>query len=376
MKKIKLLIPILAGLIVGQIFAEGDRPFTLINTLRFGYDDNVYRQEDAEGSAFVRDTLDFAFNAALSDRTDLVLKSRLIFRTDKENDLYPNLRAVLNHSVSPRLLLRFTEYFKSGTKTTGSRGGRYNYLQNEIGFTSTYVWTEKDRLDMPLSYSIRRHESEVDEDDSTTVLAGIFWERDIRPERTRSSLGLQQRMVDYDKRDSGYDATEAIAELHHTFSQNWQATVKGGLTYIRSDLALLAEKNSRVEPLFRAEVVYSPSPSTRINGSVSQKYRESDARDYVGQSEREYRLGIQHELTAKILAKANLRFLDINYNGQDSDTGGGDKDKNRMDLDFRLAYKVNRINFLEVGVRHNETEYSNSRNWDQNMIDLGWRVHL
>src|SRR6056297_891703 len=122
MKKQKLFIAIFVGLTAGHILAENDRPFSIINTLRVGYDDNVYRTSaNEEESAYIADIIELAFRAALSDRTDLTFKSQFVYRSDDdENNFYPNLYAILTHSVSPRLLLELSNKVQSNSKTTSA----------------------------------------------------------------------------------------------------------------------------------------------------------------------------------------------------------------------------------------------------------------
>ena len=377
MKKRKLLIAILVGLIVGHIFAEGGRPFTLVNTLRFGYDDNIYRRADAESSAYVRDMIDFAFNASLSDRTELVFKSRVEFRSDEEQNIYPNLYVVLSHSVSPRLMLQFTEYFRSGDQSTGATSGRKNYLENKFGVNADYVLTEKDRLQLTYDNMVRRYDSAVDELDVTENSLGMFWAREIIPMRTRSKLGISQRFVDNNNRDSSFDATDMTAMLHHTFNQSWQGTATFGGSYVQTELPGSLEGDSRIEPLVRLGGIYSPSPRTRLNADFNYSYRASDYSTYVGQKEFEFLVGAQHDVTAKILAKALVRFMDIDYDEKDSETGGVRSDEERLDFVAELQYKLNRVNFIELRLTHRETSYdSGSGDWDQNMVDIGWRVEL
>jgi len=431
MKKIKFLMPIVAGLLVGQIFAEGDRPFSIINTIRFGYNDNVNRaQNSPEGSAYIEDVIDFAFNASLSERTDLVVKSQVRLKTDTENNIHPNIYAVLSHSVSPRTLLRVSEYFKSSDKTTGQTGsdGRYNYYDNKLGVVGTYVLSERDRLELSLEHRMRRHDQEIENEDSTTIEGGISWARDIRPQRTRMSLNLRQRRVEYDKRDlvttnsvlsqqvssntiatlveslvydsqnESYDATELTVELSHTFNPEWRASVEAGVTYVQpelrdytermvlssnnvpiatNDVSRTAENEANLNPLFIVGLTYSPSPRTRVTGNFSQRYNESVNNRFSGQTSRAFTLGIQHDVTAKLMAKATARKLYTEYDENDNNAGTGRSDEERLDLDFRLTYKLNRINFLEMGVKHSEKTYDDGDgDWEQNMIDVGWRVEL
>ncbi len=378
MNKMKLLIPILTGLIVGQIFAEGERPFSIINTLRVGYDDNLYRTAGGTGgSAYIRDTIDFAFNAALSDRTDLVLKSQLNLRTDRENDFYPNLYAVLSHSVSPRLLLQLSEKLISRDRTTGTSGGRQKYYQNDLGLVSTYIVNEKDRIEASVNHGFQRNDSTIEDLDYTMVGAGVAWSRDIRPQRTRSKLALHHSMLEYDNRDTSYDSTDVSLEVNHTFNQSWQGTVMGGITYLQPDFGALADSRSDMAPLFSLAATYSPSPRTRFTGRFSQKYGVSANSSYGARNTQEYLLGVQHDVTAKILAKLTLRFVDSQYDAGDNETGGGKSDEERMDLIAEFRYKINRLNSLELRLKHSEKTYSTgAADWDQNMVDLGWRVEI
>jgi len=380
MKKRKLIIPIFAGLIVGQIFAEGSRPFSLSNTIRLGYTDNVYRQADGESSAYVEDILDLAFNASFSDRTDLVVKSQLRLRSDKELTVYPNLYAVLSHSVSPRLMFRFSEYLKSGDRTDGRQveDDKNDYYMNNLGVVSTYVLTEKDRLEFSLDHQMSRYSEEMEIDDATTIGAGISWAREIRPHRTSAALSLRQSWTEYENRDSSYEQTDLWTGLNHTFNQQWQGRINGGVSYIAPDFGSSAETDSTLNPLFNAGLTYLPSPRTRLTGDFSHKYTMSTYSQYGGQTDSSFILGVQHDVTAKILAKATARFTQTEYDADDKEVGTGeDTTDEYFDLNFRLTYKLNRLNFLELGLRHRDRAYDDGVNdYTENMFDVGWRVEL
>jgi hypothetical protein len=47
-----------------------------------------------------------------------------------------------------------------------------------------------------------------------------------------------------------------------------------------------------------------------------------------------------------------------------------------MDLGLRLSYKLNRIHFLETGIRHSKIDRDAGEDWEQNVVDVGWRVEL
>lgn len=391
MKKKQLLFAVLAGLIFGQLFAEGDRPFTLINTIRVGYDDNVNRDANARSSSYIKDIVELSFRASLTDRTDLMFKSKYTFNSDsEENNFLPNIYAVLSHSVSPRLLLQLTEFYKTGEKTTGNVSGDQEYFENTLTFSPTYVLTPKDRLGFSLSHMIRQHDDLIDDEDVTTVEGGVSWKRELNPQRTRASISLKQRMVEYDNRNSSYDATEFTGEIGHTLNPEWHATVAAGFTHVRPDFPdyfvvsggttnlVNADNSARIEPYFSGGIAYTPSPRTRLTADYSHRYKESENSNFGGQTAQEIRFGAQHDFTAKIMGKLTARFLDTTYDDSDRETDVARSDEERMDLILYFHYKLNRLNFIELNLRHSEKSYSigSGRDWEQNMIDVGWRVEL
>jgi hypothetical protein len=114
-------------------------------------------------------------------------------------------------------------------------------------------------------------------------------------------------------------------------------------------------------------------------------HKASDDTGYGGQNTAELRFGFQHEITAKLMAKATARFANTQYDAQDDTKDAStEKTEDRMDLELRFTYKLNRINFLELGLRHSENDIGDSSggsgisngSWEQNSIDVGWRVEL
>lgn len=420
-------MPVLIGLVAGQIFAAGESPLKVVNTVRVGYSDNLYRSTDSkkESGSFVTDIIDLSFRAALSDRTDVMVKSQLTLLDDSGgSDFYPNLYLMLNHSVSPRLLLRLSEYYRSGEKSGSdvnqpTKNGRYNYFNNRIEGSADYVLTDKDRLNGSVYHDILRHDQAIDNLDTTTIGAGLTWSRELSPQRTFATLNLRPSRVNYDnlqKDSSGaytdtnstlhsvstvyttdqsfYDATEMTIGLNHTFNTEWQGHAEVGATYVQRNFSdsiftdittnsYTATTNhvsneSTIDPLFRVGLVYSPSPRTRLTGDISSTYKASDSDKYGGQTATELIFGAQHDITAKLMAKATVRFVNTKYGATDAVDGTSkDKTDDRMDAELRLTYKLNRMHFLEAGVRHSELSSDDANSdWTENRVDVGWRVEL
>jgi hypothetical protein len=377
MKKRQFLIPVMAGMIVGQIFAEGDRPFTVVNTVRVGYDDNVDQNSSGESaSAYIKDIVNLAFRAALTDRTDLVFRSNFTFHSDDDRQkLDPNIYAILSHSVSPRLLLQLSEKYQSDYTTTANEDGRYDYFINTLSADPTYVLSSKDRLSAPLSYTTKQYESDVDTLDYDKYTAGATWKRDLVAQRTWAALSARQTAVDYYNRDSTYDSTLLMTQLSHTFNPQWHGSVAVGVSF--DETSFEGRGSDGQNPYFNTTLTYEPSPRTRLSGEFSHEYSESDNSSYAGETATEIKLAAQHDLTAKIMGKISARYVDAQYDSVDNEIGSGGSDSERMDLEALLQYKLNRINFLELRVKHSEVTYgSDQGDYDQNMIDLGWRVEL
>jgi hypothetical protein len=399
---------VLVGLVAGQIFAESERPIKVVNRINFGYSDNIYRSPDREAGTFVTDVVDFSLRSAFSDRTDFTLKSQLtVLNDDGGMDLYPNLYAMLNHSVSPRLLLSFSEYFRSGDKSgtdvnAADKNKRYNYFLNRAGASADYVLTRKDRLIGSANYEMQQHDKEIETLDRTTVDAGLTWSRELSPQRTFSTLNLRQRRIIYEKLlaegqvplDAYTDETEMSAGLTHTFNQQWQGNIEAGATYSQPwaddftyndtllGLTTVSQDNvATLSPLFRAGMVFSPSPRTRLSGNFSLSRQASDNDAYGGQNSTELSFAAQHDLTAKLMAKATVRFANTTYDAQENITVNSTKrterTEDRMDLEFMLIYKLNRMNFIELSALHREKDSDiTDSSWAENRASVGWRLEL
>ena len=384
MKKIKILIPILVGLLIGQLFADSERPLSVINTIRMGYNDNLYHKDSGVSSAssFVTDIVDLSFRASLSDRTDLMVKSQInLMQDDGGTEFLPNLYATLSHSVSPRLLLQLSEYYRSGDRSGGTTNldARYVYFNNRVGASADYVLTSEDRIQGTLAHDVVRNEDDVKvlKLDTTTVEAGTSWRRELTLQRTYSTLNLKQRWVTYDNQDSSFQATDLSAGLSHTFTPKWQGSVEGGVSQVRPDFSGTASNTATITPIFNAGLVFSPSPRTRFSTDLGHSYSASDDSGFGGQTTTDLRFGVQHEITAKLMVKATARFSKTDYAAEDNQKTANTSDQtDRMNLDLRFSYKLNRINFIELGMRHGERSSDSGSDWKQNVVDIGWRVEL
>jgi hypothetical protein len=376
----KYVLPVLCGLVAGQIFAAGERPLSIVNTLKFGYTDNLYRTgQNEEESFYVSDVVDLAFRAAFSARTELMAKTRFELMDDTGGvNFYPNLYLLLNHSISPRFQLSLTEYLRSSDQSgrTGRNvNQRDNNYYNKVNIGLDYIADQKNTFETSVGYDIKRYDESTDLD-TTTVSGGIGWSHEILPQRTRSTVSVRNSWVDYDNLPSDYEQTDATVLLSHTFNPDWSGSVMAGASHIRKNF--FNDDGSTINPLGSIGLVYTPSPITRFNADLSHRYTQSDSLGYGGQKTTDLRLGVQHDITAKIMGKATARYAWLEYDGSDAlgDVQADRKDE-RLDLELKFSYKINRINFLELSLKHQRTDRDNNgADWDENSAYLGWRVEI
>ncbi|MFA5689484.1 MAG: outer membrane beta-barrel protein [Kiritimatiellales bacterium] len=385
MSKKSLLSMLFAGALCGQVFAIDDTPFKISNTLRFGYDDNPYSVHNRDDSFFVEDIIDLAFRASLSDRTDLMLKAQLRAEVDEEDEsLYPNFFGTLNHAFSSRLFVSLSETFKTADRNGSAnikkpnKKERIDYWQNIIGLNADYVLNQKHQIGVNGTHVIERNDSKADVYDFTRYVAGASWSYALKPQQTRFTVMAQHVKVDYDEVHSKYNQEVLYGELAHTFNPNWKGTVKGGLTYTDRDFA---ESDSTTDPLFGAGLIFSPSPKTSIDASVDYQYEQTENSSYGGRTATTVRLGIDHELTAKMRVKSNVRFVDSDYEKKDLDKNGladGSGGEEHWYFNARLSYKLNRTHSIETGYSYSQKDRDGVQNadWRRHRVDVGWRVDL
>ena len=383
MKRKALLISILLGMAAGQLVAEGERSWTLTNTLRIGYDDNVHRDAvNEDGSFFVTDIVDLGWRASLSDRTDFTLKTQLVALSDKDQRLYPNLYAVLNHSVTPRVLMSLSDYFRYADRTgqvTGAKPNkRYDYYYNRVMLNSSYVFNPKTRVQLSLANAIERNDNAIKVYDTTRNSVGISVARELKPQQTHLTIAADFADFEYENLKSDYQQATASAELGHTFNPEWNGVAGVGVDYLDKSYVGQSDDTS-AHPRANLGLTYSPSPRTRISGSYSRQFSgaTSDTR-YIGSLDQTVKAGVQHDLTAKTMIEGTARDVDRDYDADDQQAAGvtTDNDEERLHLALRVHYKLNRTHYLEAGVSYTDVDRKTGGDWDQSKVDVGWRIEI
>ena len=144
-------------------FSAQERVVQVWNSVRVGYDDNIYQDSTDEESAFVTDILNITGKFNISGRTDAVLfwqpEVRYRFDGDPETVSYQDLYASLNHAMSQRTFLTLSDrlryQMKDGQSGDVSRDDQ-NYLENELNGAVDYTLDEVSLIKAGGGYKFRR----------------------------------------------------------------------------------------------------------------------------------------------------------------------------------------------------------------------------
>jgi len=418
--RIILVAVTMTGVMAGHIFAEGELPFDLINTVRVGYDSNIKRKSDGKSSAFVSDTIDLSLQTALSSRTDFIFRIRETFKRDRDTEQYGDLYALLNHTVSPRLTLKVSEQYKNRDMSGETDSNDQNkYHQNDLSLTADYVLGAKTRLSFFGKSKIRRFE-----EGNSVIKSGLFtvgtntvtgyyqggdpqdlnttgWtvggsiRRELIPQRTHASLSAAYDILNHENTDRGWTSFNLKGEVAHTINTEWQGSVYAGANFANhqhpeinwgnnsTNTAMMTNVYKRadttaIDPQFGAKLTYSPSPRTRISAAFDHSTKESLDTGYGARENDALTFSLQHDLTKKTMLKGVLRFAKNTHDEKTHDGSSAEEKKDeQMDLKVILSHKLNRIHFLEARYQYTQKDREDSGgDWERHIVDIGWRMDI
>jgi hypothetical protein len=402
MKQIRLFI--VAGLLIALaapvLAASAESPIHMNNRLRLGYDDNIYQEDsnrDVNSSVRIIEEIEMLVNLNM-ERTYLGLRYRpsVIWYQDRDphsTDFLNDLDLNFSHNFSPSLTLSLADTL---------RAGQLPELQDD-----NYIVREKDdnyhnSALATLSYNIRpetrvdlsgRYITLIYNSDSTaktnsdyySVVGGLTLRQQLAS-RTTVMGDLRYQTLTYNEAaaDNNRDAEMMFAGLglEQTFSPQMIGTLRAGMekrTYDNDDF------DDNTAPYGEVSMTFLPTPATRITGAASYSIYESDVERYLSQNRTYLSLSLAHDFTAKLsfyLSSAySLNAYEADYALNDNDPATPpltDADENAYLVSARLAYRINRINWVEMGWQFVklDSEVLNRESYIRNRVDIGWKIQL
>lgn len=147
MNKIKSVT--LVAFVLGSVtaFAAKDSAFQFQNSVRVGYDDNIYQTKDnTQDTAFITDIINVSGTLTFSDRSELELfwqpEFRYRFDADPKTVTYQDLYGRFSHGFSERVFFELSDRFRYQDKDGRSDLGAsvdQNFLENDLMGALSYT---------------------------------------------------------------------------------------------------------------------------------------------------------------------------------------------------------------------------------------------
>lgn len=391
--------------------AEGERLFHVENRLHVGYDDNV-TQSDTNKIDSVEITEDFTLTADRKlERGFWSLRYRTRYtvyqdREDDSNDWDHFLDALVNWDATPRVNLGLVDSFvyRDSAEVFGTDGtlrqGDDTYYYNTVNGTVSTILSPAWRTDVSGRYQFLRYDEDklADREDYDVYAAGVT----LRNQRTASMAWFGEfryEMQEYDGAlettdydiayygstedpnvipDRGFDSVSVGAGLDQVFTPRLNGTLRGGYMLKTFDAANTDDDSS---PYGEALLSYAASEETRFTLSAVYSLYQSGIQTFAGQDRLSLALSLTQELTAKITGHAGVTYMDSQYDAVNSvntvdESSVTDGSEDALAAFVRLAYRLNRSNWLEAGYKFTDFSSDFQENYTRNLFDVAWKTRL
>ena len=400
MKQIRLFI-VAACLLALAAPAFAESPIHLNNRLRLGYDDNVYQAGEAtaaDGSTVTHDEtdsfriieeLEMLVNLNLQ-RTYLGLRYRPSFiwyseRDDDDTDFLHDVDLNFVQKITPALVLSISDTLRASQlpelqdENYVVRAKDDNYYNSALA-TLSYNVRPETRLDLSGRYILLRYTEDANENDNYYSAVGGLTLRQQLASRTTLMGDLRYQTVVYDEADADHnrDANSIFGGLgaEQTFNPKLLGSLRAGVEQRMYDDDA-ADDNT--QPYGELSMTFLPTPATRITTAASYSIYESDIATYLSQNRTYLSLSFAHDFTTKLNFYLSGAYSLNQYEADYAlETGAVDADETSFLLSARLAYRINRINWLEVGYQFIklDSDLVNRESYDRNRFDIGWKIQL
>jgi hypothetical protein len=402
-KKINLLIALC--FLSGVAFAAKERTITVQNSVRVGYDDNVYRENDKHGSGYITDIINLNAKLNFSSRTDMLLywqpEFRYRFDTDPEFVTYQDFYARLNHAISQRTFLQISDRlrYRERDRQNGSGLDRNNqeYLENDLMGSVDYTINSLSWVKVGGGFMFREWDDDdygknghlfndpggrgmlyTGDNNFDRYKGSASYIRQLRPNTTQGSIGVMYTDLDYEGDRGGYDSTVVYGGLDHNFNPNLAGNIQLGASF--SSVDNYTGSNDSESPYAQASLGFNPTARTSLTGSLGYSVQKSENSYYNAQDQFSTAFGVRHDLTAKISVASGISYIYSSYDSDYSQSAESadvpDAEDNYFKFNIRASYQINRANFIDAGYEYTDRDSDDFSNYDRNRIDMGWRLRL
>lgn len=398
MKLIQTLViaGLLMALVTPAMAAAAKSPIHVNNRLRLGYDDNVYQVDDPSASGLSKkdsfriiEEIEVLVSLNM-ERTYLGLRYRpsLIWYSDRDNDdtdFLHDLDLNFSHTFTPTLSLSISDTLRA-SQLPELQDDNYIVRQNDDNYynaamaTLSYMLRPETRIDLSGRHILLRYNDDANDDNNYYSVVGGLTVRQQLASLTTLMLDGRYQMVVFDEADAdaNRDADSVFAGLglEQTFSPQLIGNMRAGVENRMYDDDRF---DDNTKPYGEVSLTFLPSPATRITGSAAYSIYESDVARYLSQDRTYLSLSLAHDFTAKLSFYLSGAYTLNGYEADYALDGNlGDGEENAYLISLRLAYRVNRINWLEAGYQFVklDSDIPGRESYERNRFDIGWKIQL
>lgn len=399
MNKIKCITLVAFVLGSATTFAAEDSTFQFQNSVRVGYDDNIYQTRDSnqQETAFITDIANITGTMTFSDRSDLELywqpEFRYRFDADPKTVTYQDLYARFSHALSQRMFLEISDRFRYQEKDGQSdlrATVNQNYLENDLMGALSYTLNSLSQMKVGGGYEFRTWDDDA-YGEGTGVYAGRgnnydmykadgSYLRELGKDTTIGSVGINYQDLTYEGARGGFNSTTLYGGVDHNFNPNMLGTAQLGYSFSSVESGTSSEDTSA--PFLQLGLDHSATDRTTINGSLGYSLTQSQNSIYNATDAFNVSLGVSHDLTGKIRVSSTLRYILSFYDSAYAAAGvpgaPADAEEDFFRFSLRGSYQINRNNFVDLGyeftLRDSDSIYL--QEYTRNRCDLGWRLRF
>jgi hypothetical protein len=394
MKKSKTCILTALSLVAAASYGASDSSFKFENSLRVGFDDNVYGQTSNEqDTVYVSDLIRATFKANFSQRTEFLMfySPEFIYRADLDDNKFVSYHDVygrLVHHASQKVKLTVSDRFRyqdRDAQATGNTSVDRNFVNNDVQGALDIQVSELTGLRASAGYEVKLWD---DEDysklnDYDRVNADFMVIQEVKKDTTDAFVGVGFDSLSYDEGNrGGFDTLSIYVGADHAFNPTTTGNIKLG--YQMSDVesgradtngVWTTVENDSNTPYVSAGIEHKPSAKTTLAASMGYSMYASNNEVYSAQNRLNVTITAKQDLTAKISLNASLAYIMSEYEA-DYAVAASDADDELMIARIRASYEINRNNFIDAGYQltSRTADAGVGGDYDRNQFDIGWRV--
>ncbi|MCB1100812.1 MAG: outer membrane beta-barrel protein, partial [Kiritimatiellae bacterium] len=162
--------------------------------------------------------------------------------------------------------------------------------------------------------------------------------------------------------------------LEQTFSPTLLGSLRAGYQNKSFDADEISDESS---PYFDAKLTMVASKATRISAGIGYSMFEADVYPFTSQDRTLASLSVAHDITARFALYVTGSYQLSEYSGNQSlDQTASDGEEEILQASARLAYMINRSNWIELGYQYLDLSSDFREEFDRNRVSIGWRTNL